>query len=131
MSALMRHTPERGGFDWPDVQSTHEIVQPWGAGVGSTLPAGSIARTSKRWSPGLRPRYVSGLEQAVNAAPSSLHSKVDPASFEENEKLAPVSFVGLAGAEEMVVFGAVVSTVTVTVFDTGDALPALSFAVAS
>ena len=31
----------------------------------------------------------------------------------------------------MVVFGAVVSTVTVTVFDTGEVLPALSLAVAA
>jgi hypothetical protein len=29
-------------------------VQEWVAGVGSAFPAGSVARTSKVWDPGLR-----------------------------------------------------------------------------
>ena len=111
MAALAGHTPERGGLDWPDVQGAHEIVQLQGAGDGSTLPAGSIARASKRWTPGARPRYVAGLEQTANAAPSRLHSKVDPAWFASKTNTASVSTVGSVGPDVIEVSGAAVSTV--------------------
>src|SRR5439155_1341806 len=45
------------------------------AGVGSALPALSVARTRKPWLPSARPLYACGLVQAVKAAPSRLHWK--------------------------------------------------------
>src|SRR5215210_8871081 len=43
------------------------------AGVPSTLPAPSIARTSNRWLPSERPEYVFGLVQSLKPAASSWH----------------------------------------------------------
>src|SRR5205085_1494571 len=52
-------------------------VQVRGAGVGSALPAWSIARTWTVWLPSARgPARGSGLVQAANAASSSWHSNV-------------------------------------------------------
>jgi hypothetical protein len=45
--------------------------------------------------------------------PSIAHSKVEPASFAENAKLARVAFIDPLGPESIVVSGAVVSTATV------------------
>src|SRR6201999_2677108 len=44
------------------------------AGVSSTLPAASTARTRSVWSPYVRPEICSGEEQLSNAALSSEHS---------------------------------------------------------
>ena len=44
------------------------------AGVGSTLPAASIARTSKTCAPFASPSTECGLAHACQAPPSSLHS---------------------------------------------------------
>jgi hypothetical protein len=53
--------------------------------------------------------------QLAAAPPSSVQLNVLPASVEVNEKLALVLLVGLVGFAVIVVFGAVVSTVNVTV----------------
>jgi hypothetical protein len=55
--------------------------------------------------------------QDAAAAASSLQLNVLPASVEVNEKFAVVWLVGLAGCAVIVVFGAVVSTVNVTVLE--------------
>ena len=47
--------------------------------------------------------------QAANAAPSSAHANVEPASFDENANVAPVLVVVEGGAESIVVSGGVVS----------------------
>jgi hypothetical protein len=47
--------------------------------------------------------------QAAKAAPSSLHSKLEPDSLDENVKLALVLVVVAGGALPIVVSGAVVS----------------------
>jgi hypothetical protein len=83
------------------------------AGVGSVLPAGSVARTWKLWLPSASPEYGFGLEQLENPPPSSWHSKLLPLSVEEKEKLAAVEFVGLAGFAVIEVSGAPVSIVHV------------------
>ena len=57
-----------------------ETVQVWVAGVGSVLPAGSVARTRKVWEPWVSPVYWRGEVHAVKAAPSRAHSNVDPVS---------------------------------------------------
>jgi redox-regulated HSP33 family molecular chaperone len=49
-------------------------VHAYVAGVGSTLPAESRARTLNVWLPSLNPINVSGLLQVLKAAPSKLHS---------------------------------------------------------
>jgi hypothetical protein len=45
------------------------------AGVGSTLPSASTARTAKLCAPTVRPVESIGLSQSANAPPSSEHSK--------------------------------------------------------
>src|SRR5688500_17402100 len=80
-------------------------VQLWPAGVGSTWPAASVARTATRWKPIARSVYSTGDVHAVNAAPSSAHSNVEPARFEENVIVALVLSVGSAGPESIVVCG--------------------------
>ena len=81
------------------------------AGVGSVLPAGSVARTSKACDPSARPVYAFGLVQALQAPPSMRHSKVELPSLELNEKLASADPDGSLGCAVIVVFGAAVSTV--------------------
>ena len=51
--------------------------------------------------------------QAVAVPPSSLQLNVEPVLELVNEKLAEVELVGLAGCDEMVTTGAVVSIVQV------------------
>src|SRR5262245_23567353 len=108
---------------------THE----WVAGVGSGLPAASIARTRNSWALAKRPAYECGASQAPNAEPSSEHSKVDPASVDEKVKVAFTSTVVGWGAESIVVSGGVVSagageTVHVNDAGVGSTLPARSSA---
>ena len=76
------------------------------AGVASTLPARSVARTSKVWTPSASVPVVRGEAQALNAALSTRHSKVEPASEVVNAKVGVGSGVGFDGPELMVVFGA-------------------------
>ena len=53
---------------------------------------------------------------------------MEPGSLAENEKLAAVEFVGLAGAVSIVVLGAVVSMAQECVAGVGSTLPAGSIA---
>ena len=85
-------------------------VKPALAGLGSVLPLPSFARTSNVWEPSASAVVVNGEEQLEKAAASTRHSKVDPPSLEVNEKVGVESFVGLLGAEVIVVCGGVVST---------------------
>ena len=66
--------------------------------------------------------------QATKAPPSSLHSKLEPASVEVKLKLGPVRFDGLAGADVIVVSGAPRSTVHVWLAGVGSVFPAGSVA---
>jgi hypothetical protein len=85
------------------------------AGVPSTLPAASIARTWKMCAPSARAvagvSAAPGPEQARNASESKRHRNVDAASEEVNSIVGVESSVIVAGAEVIVVSGAVVSTV--------------------
>jgi hypothetical protein len=104
------------------------IVQAWEAGVASTFPAPSVARTWNVCVPRARAEYVFGLVHAANAAASSLHSNVEPLSLEVKSNEAVVAVVGSAGADEIVVFGAVTSTVHVYAAGVASMLPAKSVA---
>src|SRR5438093_1098564 len=80
------------------------------AGLGSTLPAASLARTSKVCGPAPRLVYVFGLAHALNPPPSIWHSKLRmPAgvtlSVPEKLKGALVLLVGLVGPLSTLVFG--------------------------
>ena len=66
--------------------------------------------------------------QAPKAAPSSLHSKVDPASVDVKLKLAEVEFVGSAGPAVIVVSGADRSIVHVWLAGVPSVFPAGSVA---
>src|SRR5688572_20462411 len=55
--------------------SVKMAVQAWVAGVGSTLPEISTARTSKVWAAG-DTKYSAGDKHGTNGAESSRHSKV-------------------------------------------------------
>ena len=63
------------------------------AGVGSTLPAASVARTSKVCDPCVRVALVKGEVQEAKAAASTRHWNVEPVSVEVNVKSGVVSFV--------------------------------------
>ncbi len=77
------------------------------AGVGSMLPAASIARTENVCSPSGSVPSACGDVHGANAAPSSLHSKVEFGSLEENVYGLDVDVIDVSGA--------VVSTVKVRV----------------
>src|SRR5215210_4206616 len=79
------------------------------AGVGSVLPAASVARTRNVWLPSASAEYAFGLAHGANPAPSSSQAKLEPGSLEANEKLAAVAFVSAGGPKSMVVSGGVVS----------------------
>src|SRR5213083_2431278 len=95
--------------------AVRSMVQPKLAGVGSMLPAASLARALKLWLPSVRPEWAAGLKQGAKAPPSRLHSKVRLAgavtlSVPENVNVAVVPLVGLAGPLSTVVSGGVAST---------------------
>ena len=73
---------------------SHENV----AGVRSRAPPEPIAVTSKSWSPGSRPLYVTGEVHGCGVTSSSEHSKVAPAWFAENVNFALVLSVWKSGA---------------------------------
>jgi hypothetical protein len=79
------------------------------AGVASTLPAASFARTLRVWRPGLT-LILSGDEQGRNRPRSSLQANVAPRSVERNVNLAFFLLVFLGGPATILVFGAVAST---------------------
>ena len=97
------------------------------AGLGSVLPAESVALTSKVWGPSVSAARVLGLKQGEKGSVPTRHSKVAPAS-EENSKLGVASPVGPLGPESIVVSGAVVSTVKVLVAGVASWFPAASSA---
>jgi hypothetical protein len=76
-----------------------------------TFPAVSVARTWKVCVPAARPVSETGLEHDAKAAPSSLHSNVEPLFELLKLKLALVEFVVAAGFAVKVTTGAVVSIV--------------------
>ena len=80
------------------------------AGVSSTLPAASVARTSKVCAPSVSAAVVRGEPHVANAAASTRHSKLAPASL-ENAKVGVESLVSPLGPASTVVSGGVVSTV--------------------
>ena len=67
------------------------------------LPAASVALTWKVWEPLAKPVYFLGEEQALKAALSSLHSKVELASEEEKPNVALFCFVVPEGPELILV----------------------------
>jgi hypothetical protein len=99
------------------------------AGVGSTFPAASRARTWNVCAPPVTV-YVFGVVHEANVPLSSEHSNVADASSAENVKVAVVEEVVPVGPESIVVSGAPVSTVTCTADELADLLPAVSVAVA-
>src|SRR4051812_39980340 len=88
------------------------------AGEASMLPAASMARTFIVCLP-FANDTVLGEVQAAQAAASSLHWNVDPASSDVKVNVADTALIEEAGPEVIVVFGAVVSTTT----GFGNALP--------
>jgi hypothetical protein len=89
------------------------------AGVASTLPAGSSARTRNAWSPSGRSAYVSGETQAAKPAPSRLHWNVAVASGEVNANVAEIDVTVPVGPDVSDVSGAAVSTVNARVAGVG------------
>ena len=85
------------------------------SGVWSVFPAGSVARTSKVWSPTASVAVVCGDVQTAHGPSSTRHSNVEPVSVEVKAKVGVLSLivVPLAGPLVMVVAGAAVSTVKV------------------
>src|SRR3712207_521880 len=75
------------------------------AGVGSTFPAGSIARTSIVCSPSASSGLVYGVGQEAKPASSIRHSKVEPGSVEANSKVGVLMLVGPLGPAANVVSG--------------------------
>jgi hypothetical protein len=103
------------------------------AGLASTFPAESIARTSKVCAPWVSVDVVWGEEQGANDAESTRHWKVD-VSLAVNSYVGVVSFVGPLGPAVMVVSGGVVSaacTVQARLADVASVLPAASRACTS
>src|SRR5207247_1192936 len=83
------------------------------AGVGSTLPDRSTARTSNVWEPSFRDGVVNAAGQVGNAQPSRLHWNVASGSCDANAKSPVGSVVGLGSKKGMVVSGADESTTQV------------------
>ena len=106
------------GFEVKDTDGfTVSTVQPWIAGVGSTLPAASFARTANVWGPFARALRVAGEVQAAKVAASWEHSKVLPASVLVKAKVAEALLVSAGGLVVIVVSGAALSAnVAVTDF---------------
>ncbi|HMJ94421.1 MAG TPA: hypothetical protein VK486_01120, partial [Thermoleophilaceae bacterium] len=101
------------------------------AGVASTLPAGSIVRTSKVCGPSPSAAVVWPELQEPQAPPSTRHSKVEPGSGDEKVNVGVESFVGPDGPLSIVVFGAAVSTVKLRDAGVASTFPAGSVARAS
>src|SRR5262249_13222657 len=87
------------------VSTVHERV----AGVGSLLPAASVAVTVKGCAPAARPVSCLGDVHDVGAALSSWHVNVDPVSVEVKLNDAVDAFVSPVGPAVIDVSGGVVS----------------------
>ena len=103
------------------------IVQVNDAGVASTFPRVSIARTWNVWLPDASPEYDFGVVHAVNPPASSWHSNV-PVFVDVKVNDADVLDVGFDGCNVMVVLGAKVSIVQVNDAGVGSTFPAASIA---
>lgn len=96
------------------------------AGLASTLPARSLARTRNAWRPASSPRYVVGEAQERQRLWSTRHWNRERASLERNRNLAAALGLRRRGPAVTLVFGAVVSTVQLWLAVL--ALPAVSVA---
>ena len=67
------------------------------AGVASTFPAGSVARTSNVCAPSASGAVVWAELQAAQAPPSTRHSNVEPTWSAENANVGVASLVGPDG----------------------------------
>jgi len=102
------------GVGWNATGAAVSTVQVRVAAEASTLPAASVALTEKVCDPSERPVSDFGDEQETQAPESSLHSKLEPASDEENEKLAELELVTPDGPEAISVSGGEVSGASVS-----------------
>jgi hypothetical protein len=103
------------------------------AGVASTLPAPSAARTENAYEPSASGPTIRGEVQLTYVpvappGPSSLHSNAEPGSELENPNDGDAWFVVPDGPESIVVSGAAVSTVKGCVAGDASTLPAGSVA---
>jgi len=102
-------------------------VHVFAAGVSSTLPASSRARTRNVCDPSASgPAYARGDVHVTYVAPSRLHSNVAVPSELVNVSDADELFVVLGGPPVSVVLGAVVSMVQVNDDGDGSTFPAMS-----
>src|SRR5262249_4727401 len=101
------------------------VASGWPAAV---LSAASVARTSKVGLPSASASVVCGLVQVAQPPPSMRHSNVEPGSLELKAKVGVGSLSSAGGAESMLVFGAVTSTVQVLDAGVPSVLPAKSVA---
>jgi hypothetical protein len=76
------------------------------AGVGSTLPAASIAWTSKLWGPSRSSEVVVGDVQGSYGLPSTLQANVEPGFDDVNAKVGVALLVLPDGPPVIVVSGA-------------------------
>lgn len=90
------------------------MVQTRRAGVGSALPASSVALARKTCRPSERPVCLSGEVQALRAEPSREHPNVEPSSVEENSKVAESLLTVPDGPETTSDSGGVVSAAAKT-----------------
>jgi hypothetical protein len=104
------------------------------AGGSSTLPAGSLARTSKVCWPSLNNTVVYGERHEANCSVSTRHSNVEPVSSAANANVGVLFLVSPEGPEVIVVCGGVVSggvtvsTVNERLAGVASVLPAVSIA---
>ncbi len=102
------------GEDGPEVMvvsgATVSTLNDRPAGVASTLPAASRARTWKVCAPFARAASGVPLVQAAKAPPSIEHSKLAAGSFELKVNVGVLVATGPFGPESMVVSGASAST---------------------
>ncbi len=108
--------------------STVSISQVNDAGLASTFPAGSTARTRKVCVPSGTLFKVVGDGHAAKAAPSREHSNVAAGSGLEKVKVATELVDAAGGAASMVVSGAVRSTTHAATAGEASTLPARSVA---
>jgi hypothetical protein len=97
------------------------------AGVASTLPEASRARTANVCAPSGSTAVVCGEVQTANAAPSTRHSNV-PGSLAENVYAGLTSLIAPSGPDSITVSGAPASTTNTCEAGVWSALPAPSTA---
>jgi uncharacterized cupredoxin-like copper-binding protein len=98
------------------------------AGVGSTFPTPSMARTSKVCAPSVSPVIVYGLLQLTNDPVFSRHWNVEPVSVELKVNVTLVALMTPVGPLRIDVSGGVASTVQLRVAGVGSTFPTASMA---